>query len=75
MYKRTDIAKNYAIGNKLDANNPHNYAITQKPYSKKNEYDNFTILNNRKPLKNILCYSNTRLCYINLSMFNLYLLY
>ena len=49
MYKRTDIAKNYTIGNKLDANNPHNYVITKKPYDKKNEYDNFFILNNRKP--------------------------
>ena len=37
MYKRSDIAKNYSIGNKLDANNPHNYAITQKRYSKRNE--------------------------------------
>ena len=51
MYKRTDIAKNYNIGNKLDANNPHNYAVSQKHYSKKNEYDNFNILNNRKPQK------------------------
>jgi len=49
MYKRTDVTKNYTIGNKLDANNPHNYAITKKPYDKKNEYDNFFILNNRKP--------------------------
>ena len=49
MYKRTDIAKNYSIGNKLDANNPHNYAVYGKKYSKKNEYDNFWLLNNKKP--------------------------
>ncbi len=51
MYKRDNIEKNYSIGNKLDANQPHNYAVTQKPYSKQNEYDNFNILNNRKPQK------------------------
>ena len=51
MYKRSDITKNYSIGNKLDANNPHNYAIAQKTYTKKNEYDNFSILNNRRPQK------------------------
>ena len=44
MYKRTDIAKNYSIGNKLDANNPHNYAVYGKKYSKKNEYDNFWVI-------------------------------
>ena len=51
MYKRDNIEKNYSIGNKLDANQPHNYAVAQKPYSKQNEYDNFNILNNRKPQK------------------------
>ena len=51
MYKRNNIEKNYSIGNKLDANQPHNYAVAQKPYSKQNEYDNFNILNNRKPQK------------------------
>ena len=51
MYKRDNIEKNYSIGNKLDANQPHNYAVAQKHYSKQNEYDNFNILNNRKPQK------------------------
>ena len=51
MYKRDNIEKNYSIGNKLDANQPHNYAVAQKPYSRQNEYDNFNILNNRKPQK------------------------
>ena len=51
MYKRNNIEKNYSIGNKLDANQPHNYAVAQKPYSRQNEYDNFNILNNRKPQK------------------------
>ena len=41
MYKRDNIEKNYSIGNKLDANQPHNYAVAQKHYSKQNEYDNF----------------------------------
>ena len=51
MYKRTNIAKNYSVGNKLDANHPMNYAVAQKSYTTKNEYDNFNILNNRKPQK------------------------
>ena len=51
MYKRNNIEKNYSIGNKLYANQTHNYAVAQKPYSKQNEYDNFNILNNRKPQK------------------------
>ena len=34
MYKRNNIEKNYSIGNKLDANQPHNYAVSQKHYSK-----------------------------------------
>ena len=51
MYKRNNIEKNYSIGNKLDANQPHNYDVAQKPYSRRNEYDNFNILNNRKPQK------------------------
>ena len=51
MYKRDNIEKNFAIGNKLDANNPINYAVTQQHYTNKNQYDNFNILNNRKPQK------------------------
>ena len=53
MFKRNSVTKNRTVGNKLDANNPHNYGIYGKKYSKTNEYDNFSILTNRKPIKTI----------------------
>lgn len=49
IFKRESIDKNRAIANKLDANNPHNYAITPKRYSAGKAYSNFDVLNNRKP--------------------------
>jgi hypothetical protein len=51
MFKRDSITKNRSIGNKLDANNPHNYSISQKKYDSRNSYDNFKVLNNRIPEK------------------------
>jgi hypothetical protein len=51
MFKRDSITKNRSIGNKLDANNPHNYSISQKTYDSRNSYDNFKVLNNRIPEK------------------------
>jgi len=51
MFKRDSITKNRSIGNKLDANNPHNYSISQKTYDPRNSYDNFKVLNNRIPEK------------------------
>ena len=50
-YKRTSVEKNRSISNKLDANYPNNVQLFQKPYSIKNQYDNFNILNNRIPKK------------------------
>ena len=50
-YKRTNVTKNRNIANKLDANYPNNVQLFQKPYSQKNQYDNFNILNNRIPKK------------------------
>ena len=47
MYKRDSIEKNRSLVNKLDANNPNNYGIFKKSFSKKNVYDRFSILNNR----------------------------
>lgn len=49
MFKKESITKVRSIANKLDANNPNNIAIFQKKYSKKNAYDNFSVLNNVKP--------------------------
>jgi hypothetical protein len=51
MFKRTDITKNRAIANKLDANNPNNFGVFTKRYSQQNAYDNFKVLNNRVPQK------------------------
>jgi hypothetical protein len=51
IFKRESIDKNRSIANKLDANNPHNYAITPKRYSSRNAYSSFDVLNNRKPEK------------------------
>ncbi len=53
MFKRDSIEKNRSLGNKLDANNPNNFAIFEKRYSKKNIYDKFGQLNNREPIKEL----------------------
>jgi len=50
IFKRESIDKNRSIANKLDANNPHNYAISPKRYSAGKAYSNFDVLNNRKPV-------------------------
>tara|TARA_R110000803_G_C11953671_1_gene317972 strand:- start:265 stop:1227 length:963 start_codon:yes stop_codon:yes gene_type:complete len=51
MFKRTSMEKNRQIANKLDANNPNNFSIFGEKYSKRNEYDQFNVLNNRQPIK------------------------
>ena len=53
MFKRDSVEKNRTLGNKMDANNPNNFAIFQKGYSKKNVYDKFSRLNNREPVKEL----------------------
>ena len=50
-FKRNNVEKVRNIANKLDANFPNNVQLFEKQYSKKNEYDNFNILNNRIPKK------------------------
>lgn len=50
-FRRTNIEKIRTVGNKLDANNPNNFGIFQKKYSKQNEYSKFNILNNIVPEK------------------------
>ena len=49
MFKRDSLDKNRSITNKLDANSPNNYQIFTKPYDNRNAYNQFDILNNRKP--------------------------
>lgn len=51
MFKRTSLEKNRSIGNKLDANNPNNYAVVATGYQKNNTYSHFDLLNNRKPVE------------------------
>jgi hypothetical protein len=53
MFKRDSIEKNRSLGNKLDANNPNNFSIFQKKYSKKNIYDKFSTLTNRQPVEEL----------------------
>ena len=51
VFRRDSIEKNRTLGNKLDGNNPQNYGIFEKKFSKKNVYDRFGVLNNRVPTK------------------------
>jgi len=53
MFKRESIEKVRDIGNKLDANNPHNFQVFEKKYTQRNQYDNFSQLSNRKPVKEL----------------------
>ena len=53
MFKRDNIEKNRNLGNKLDANNPNNFSIFEKKYSKKNIYDKFSTLTNREPIQEL----------------------
>jgi|TARA_R110001592_G_scaffold194528_2_gene442108 hypothetical protein len=52
-FKRTNIEKNRNLTNKLDANFPNNYIVYEKTYSSNNTYDQFNILNNRRPTKDM----------------------
>jgi hypothetical protein len=51
MFKRNSVEKRRDLGNKMDANNPQLYYVSQKSYTKKNQYDNFTLLQGRSPQK------------------------
>lgn len=52
-YKRDDLVKNRSIGNKLDSNQPHLYTVNASSYSKRDFYNNFDVLNNQKPEKEL----------------------
>jgi hypothetical protein len=49
MFKRNNIERNRSLANKLDANQPHNIAVTNKKYSQQNAYSKFNLLNGIKP--------------------------
>lgn len=51
VFKRNSITKDRTVSNKLDANNPQNFGVFEKRYSKSNSYDHFSVLNNRIPDK------------------------
>ena len=51
VFKRDSMEANRNLGNKIDANNPQNLHVFEQSYTKKNQYDNFSILNNRTPVK------------------------
>ena len=53
VFRRDSIEKNRNLGNKLDANNPHNFGIFEKKFSKGNVYDKFGLLNNRTPKREL----------------------
>ena len=48
MFQRESVAKDRTIGNKLDGNKVRNFQYFETPYSPRNYYDNFTILQNQK---------------------------
>jgi hypothetical protein len=51
MVKRDSIERNRNLGNKMDANNPTQFGVFEKKWSKKNTYDRFSVLNNRSITK------------------------
>ena len=49
MFKRDSVEKRRDLGNKIDGNNPQLYYTFQERYTKRNQYDNFSVLQNRMP--------------------------
>ena len=49
MFKRDSVEKRRDLGNKLVGNNPQLYYTFQERYTKRNQYDNFSVLQNRIP--------------------------
>ena len=50
-FKRDSVEKRRDLGNKIDGNNPQLYYTFQEKYTKRNQYDNFSVLQNREPQK------------------------
>ena len=51
VLKRDSLEANRTLGTKIDANNPQNLHVFETGYTKKNQYDNFSVLTNRIPVK------------------------
>lgn len=54
MFKRSSIEKNRTLGNKLDGNEVNNYVLVETRYNRRNVYDRFSVINNRKPSKELV---------------------
>ena len=50
-FKRDSIEKRRDLGNKVDGNNPQLYYTFEEKYTKRTQYDNFSVLQNREPQK------------------------
>ena len=51
MFKRDGVEKRRDLGNKLDANNPQLFYTFEERYTRKNKYDNFSVLQGKIPQK------------------------
>ena len=51
MFRRESLEKNRNLGNKIDAENPQNFYVFERKYSKKNHYDRLSALTNRTETK------------------------
>ena len=51
MFKRDSVEKRRDLGNKIDGNNQQLYYLFQERYTQRNQYDNFSVLQGRKPQK------------------------
>ena len=51
MYKRDSVEKNRTLGNKIDGNLASLFQVFETRYNQRNQYDKFSILNNRIPSK------------------------
>ena len=51
MYKRDGVEKNRNLGNKIDGNLASLFQVFETRYNQRNQYDRFSILNNRIPSK------------------------
>lgn len=51
VFKRSSVVQNRTLGNKIDGNVARNVQLYEKPFSRRNVYDNFNVLQNQKPQK------------------------
>jgi len=51
VFKRDSLEANRNISTKIDANNPRNFHVFAQNYTKANQYDNFSAVTNRQPVK------------------------